>query len=77
MSDIVHIDPNGRRLFAANVGAVRVVFQASTAQQVQEWLTAQFAAQALVSPVPSVPDVVDVGHADRTEVAAWGLTERI
>ena len=71
MSDIVHVNPDGRRLFAATVGGQQIVFQAATEAEVQDWLTAQLGAPAKLVPVR------DVGHADRTEVSQWGLTDRV
>ncbi|HMM95367.1 hypothetical protein [Phycicoccus sp.] len=71
MSDIVHVNPDGRRLFTATVGAQPIVFQAATEQEVQDWLIAQLGAPAKLVPVR------DVGHADRTEVTQWGLTDRV
>lgn len=70
MSDIVHVNPQGRRLFTAPVGGRRVLFQAATAQEVQDWIVTQFGAD-------SAPEVTDAGHADRTEVTGWGFTDRL
>jgi hypothetical protein len=72
MSEIVHVNPQGRRLFTTQLGDTRLVLQAATATEVHDWFADQ-----LGPATAAALAITDAGHADRTEVTHWGLTDRI
>lgn len=74
-SEIVHVNPHGRRLFRVVMQGLNLqlnlIAQAATEQEVRDWLTSQIGTAA------DDATITDAGHADRTEVTHWGLTDRI